>query len=86
MIHGKVGIACNEGEERGEYYLQRSFPNHIFLHSQVTFRALPVVIRLALQISFATLAAALPLCGGPSGDSTALAARVKSTASCDLSK
>jgi hypothetical protein len=86
MVHCKVGIACDESEERGDYYSQRSFSNHIFVYPQLTFRALPVVIRLALQISFATLAAALLLRSGASGDITALAARVKSTASCGLSK
>jgi hypothetical protein len=86
MVHCKVGIARDESEEREDYYLQRSFPNHILVHPQLTFRALPVVIRLALQISFATLAAALLLWTGPSGDITALAARVKSKASRDLSK
>jgi hypothetical protein len=86
MVHCKIGVACDESEERGDYYLQRSFPNHIFVHPQLMLGALPVVIRLALQISFATLAAALLLCTGPSGDITALTARVKSNASCALSK
>jgi hypothetical protein len=66
--------------------LQRSFRNHIFLHSQVMFRAASVVIRLALQISFATLEVSLLPRTGPADDITALAARVKSTASCGLSK
>jgi energy-coupling factor transporter transmembrane protein EcfT len=45
-----------------------------------------VVIRLALQISSATLTAALLLWTGPSADITELAARVKSKASCCVSK
>src|SRR3954468_12059557 len=76
MVHCKVGITCDQSEERGDYHLQRSFPNHILV-PQLMLRALPVVIRLALQISFATLATALLLCSGPSGDITALAARVE---------
>jgi energy-coupling factor transporter transmembrane protein EcfT len=45
-----------------------------------------VVIRLALQISSATLTAALLLWTGPSADITELAARVKSKASSGFSK
>jgi hypothetical protein len=44
------------------------------------FRTPSVVIRLALQISSATLTAALLLWTGPSADITELAARVKSKA------
>jgi hypothetical protein len=45
-----------------------------------------VVIRLALQISCATLTAALLLWTAPSADMTELAARVKSKASSGFSK
>jgi hypothetical protein len=45
-----------------------------------------VVIRLALQISCATLTAALLLWTGPSADITELAVRVKSKASSGFSK
>jgi len=45
-----------------------------------------VVIRLALQISCATLTAALLLWSDPSADITELAARVKSKASSGFSK
>jgi hypothetical protein len=31
MVDGKVRIPCNESEERGDSYLQRSFSNHLIM-------------------------------------------------------
>jgi hypothetical protein len=68
MGDGKVGVPYNESEERRNSYLQRSFSNHlIFAALHVMSSAPSVVIRPALQISCATLTAALPLCSDPSG-------------------
>jgi hypothetical protein len=62
------------------------FESFDFAALHVTLSAPSVVIRLALQISCATLTAALLLCTDPSADMTELAARVKSKASSGFSK
>jgi hypothetical protein len=83
----KVCIPCNQREERGKSYLQRSFSNHLISAALHAILSAPlVVIRLALQISCATLTAALLLWIAPSADMTELAARVKSKASSGFSK